>query len=126
MAVKDEGPNGVIAAIAMALVAFGIGGVAHLFQMTSFYGLCAGVFVGAIFAAVSANTAWELGGESDKGLYAYGPWAMFMSVASTSWFWDASGYCAIQREAERPDAFGNDSGNFRGDMSLSPLINSGF
>ena len=101
MSINDEEPGIVTAAGGMALAAFVVGGVMHLLQMTSFYGLWVGVFVGAVINAVSAKAAWEQGDDADSGLYLYGPLAVFMSVTSTSWFWDSRGYCAIQREAER-------------------------
>jgi hypothetical protein len=98
---EQEESGALVAAIGTGLAVFFVGGLMHVLQMTSFYGLWLGIGVGAIAAGMATKFSWSLTENDSDNLSTYGSLTLFLSASSTSWFWDEAGYCAIQTEAER-------------------------
>ena len=101
---SDEESSGAFAsAIGFLFAMFIVGGALHIFAMTSFYGLWLGIFVGAVAMGVSTWMLWNGGSSDDEtlgNLSMYGAISVFFMIATSSWFWDSKGYCALQTETQ--------------------------
>jgi len=100
----EESSGAFVSAIGFFFAMLIVGGALHIFGMTSFYGLWLGIFVGAVAMGISTWMLWNGGSSDDEtlgNLSMYGAISVFSMIATSSWFWDSKGYCALQTETQR-------------------------